>query len=224
MPEFEELLSALETHREPGKWVVAVGPTTVVSMFNMSAVTETAITQQSRAWAEHLASGHSGYGELATDVEKRAWVDAKARGADAWNRGIEAGVPLVAAVGAFHGILDAIAYSDDPKAVGKNYYSSSKCGRVVRHLPTVKGYLAMAEGFQKGSTDDLEVDASRLAKMVSLVHKKAPALHMTTSCWAVVTLDFRAHHSGAKRAHHSGAKRGREMARTPVVDTHILGA
>ena len=188
--EFERLMAACKEHPEEDKWVVAVGPTQVVSMVNMSATKEATITTQSMEWATYLASAHRGYGALRTDEEKREWVEHRARGADQWNRGIDTSYPLVAALSAFHG-LATLAHSDEPEARGKSYPTTQKFGRVVRHDEVVKGLVAMGEDFQSGSTADLVVKASRLVPMIAPVQRKGPALHLATSCKRIVTLDCR---------------------------------
>ena len=190
MSEFERLMSACKEHREAGEWVVAVGPTKVLSMVNLTAATEAMVTKDSMDWAALLASADRTYRELRTDDEKRQWIEHKARGAVQWNRSIESGTPLVAAISAFHG-LDTLVHSDEEAARGKSYPTTSKFGRVVRHDLTVRGFLSMGEGFQSGSTTDLAVKASLLAKVVAPLQRKAPTLHMATSCKRIVALDCR---------------------------------
>ena len=193
-------MSACKEHPEEDKWVVAVGPTQVLSMVNMSATTEATITTQSLEWAAYLASAHRGYDALRTDEEKRVWVETKARGADQWNRGIDTSYSLVATVSAFHG-LTTLVHSDEPPARGKSYPTTQKFGRVVRHDDTVKGFFAMGEDFQSGSTADLAVKASRLVPMIAPVQRKAPALHLAASCKRIVVLDCRHDTTVAETCH-----------------------
>jgi hypothetical protein len=167
--EWTHLTDALARHREPGKWVVAVGPTTVMSMLNMGAATEKLPSEA--AWRHAEAAPHAPYH---TDAEKSAWVYAKARATDAWNRAADTRRLLEAAVHALHLEEDAGT-------------CRTTVGRVVQHMPTVRGLQCMAEGF--ASTHGATVCARSMCKR--LAHVDLPSLHLEDACWCVVTLDFR---------------------------------
>jgi hypothetical protein len=192
--EMRSLLSELKKFPEPGVWAVAVGPTTVVSMFNMSLATEHHISQQSISFATNLASGSQSYTDIGKyNINKQfEWIEGRARGADSWNRKVcDSGAFLDGAISAFNGKFSKIVHCDEKEAEGGNWPHHSARGRQERHYPTVTGWLAMGDKFEAGNTDNLNIAAWHLEEMLILVNKKAESMHVATSCWKFVTIDCR---------------------------------
>jgi len=192
--EMRSLLSELKKFPEPGVWAMAVGPTTVVSMFNMSLATEQHLSHQSISFATNLAGGSYSYAAIGNyNIDKQfEWIEGRARGADSWNRKVcDSGSFLDAAISAFNDKFSKIVHGDQKEAEGGNWPQHSARGRQLRHYPTVTGWLAMGAKFNGDSTNSLKVAPWRLEEMLSDVHKKASSMHAATSCWKFVTIDCR---------------------------------
>ena len=206
--EFGAIFEYLKKINEPGVWAVVFGPTCVVSMVNMMASGENFISDNANSFAKNLAGGHSAYSALTLDDEKYEWISRLARGTDQYNRKLDAGTFLRAAVSAANG-AEALVYSDQPAAKGKNYNNGAKWGRRIQHYPTVRGWLAMALNFKEGNTESLVADAKQLEPFLSKINDDAASMHPALSVYKIQTHDLR---KSLKR------KRDDDADEAPVVD------
>ena len=207
--EFGAIFEYLKKINEPGVWAVVFGPTCVVSMVNMMASSENFISKHAESFAKNLSGGRSAYSALTLDEEKYEWISRLARGTDQYNRKMDAGTFLRAAVSAANG-ADALVYSDQPAAKGKNYNNGAKWGRRIQHYPTVRGWLAMALNFKEGNTESLVADAKQLEPFLSKINDNdAASMHPVLSVYKIQTHDLR---KSLKR------KRDDDADEAPVVD------
>ena len=182
------LKTLLEKYDEPGCLVAAVGPTTVMVMFNLSLGTQTNPTRDGILYATNMLDGSDAL-EGKSLLQQVELVLERARAADRWNRTIEMGGVLNAAFSAFNGLW-SVVWSDDKRAEGKSVPSSTKTGARITHSSTVSGLLALGKSI-KGGTKALLPDAWRLQELIPQLHTSEPTLHIGTSCWKVTVIDAR---------------------------------
>ena len=185
-PEYDALLAHLKKHPEPGKWVVAVGPTMLVSMFNVfTPVLICLPSKQAKEVALQRATENASFKGM-TFGEKNNFVHEYALALDEDSRVVDSGFFATAAVSAFNGLSRLWEESD-----GINVEHSHASGQEERHFPTVCGHLSYAADFELGSTESLKVNAWRLEMVLPELHKEATSLYPALTCWQFVTVDCR---------------------------------
>ena len=191
--ELTYLLNQAREYHAPGLHVVAVGPSTVVSMVTLGRATQQAVSDNARGYAATQAScGNRGYAELTSDEEKRKWVQQLELSVDCFNRGIDSGAFLNGAITVFNG-MRGIKYSSQTTKKNANFPSRSNFGRCVKVHHVVNGYVSMADQFAKGNTNDLLVDAWRLADNIIAIDESrdAESLFPVLNTWKCVAIDCR---------------------------------
>jgi len=213
-PEVKSLLHALRTYSSsPGIFAVAVGPTTMISMVNLSRSMEHHISVNAMHFAAGtLASVKQDYRNLTTDVARFEWIAARARGTDSFNRKFEATSFLRVAVAAFNGVSGGTTIPYEACKDGESYPEKWE-SRSTQLAPSVRGYLCIGSEFERG-TDALRVDAWRLEEWMDALHEHASAFHPALSIYKFVAIDCRKSHAAV------GDKRSRDDGAPPVVSEH----